>query len=55
MSKNKTSISLATSYQEIGEYWDSHDLAEVWEQTEYDNLTSQALLACPVTFRGILL
>ena len=34
MSENKTSISQATSYQEIGEYWDTHDLAEVWEQTE---------------------
>ena len=34
MSQNKTSISQATSYQEIGEYWDSHDLTEVWEQTE---------------------
>lgn len=34
MSENKSSISHATSYQEIGEYWDTHDLAEVWEQTE---------------------
>ena len=34
MSENKTSISQATSYQEIGGYWDTHDLAEVWEQTE---------------------
>ena len=34
MHENKTSVSRATSYQEIGEYWDTHDLAEVWEQTE---------------------
>jgi hypothetical protein len=34
MSQNKASISQATSYQEIGEYWDTHDLNEVWEQTE---------------------
>lgn len=34
MGENKSSISHATSYQEIGEYWDTHDLAEVWEQTE---------------------
>lgn len=33
MDENKTSISQATSYQEIGEYWDTHDLTEVWEQT----------------------
>jgi predicted HicB family RNase H-like nuclease len=34
MNESKTSISQATSYQEIGEYWDTHDLAEIWEQTE---------------------
>jgi len=34
MSKNRKSISQGRSYQEIGEYWDKHDLAEVWGQTE---------------------
>lgn len=34
MSANKSSISNAGSYQEIGEYWDKHDLAEVWDRTE---------------------
>ena len=34
MSENKSSISHVASYQEIGEYWDIHDLSEVWEQTE---------------------
>lgn len=34
MAENKSSISKATSYQEIGEYWDSHDLGEVWDETE---------------------
>ncbi len=34
MSHAKTSISQATSYQEIGDYWDTHDLAEVWDQTK---------------------
>jgi len=34
MSANKSSISNAGSYQEIGEYWDRHDLADVWERTE---------------------
>ena len=33
MAENKTPISNASSYAEIGEYWDSHDLAEHWEQT----------------------
>ncbi len=30
----KSSISQGQSYQEIGKYWDNHDLGEVWEQTE---------------------
>ncbi|HEY9246469.1 MAG TPA: hypothetical protein VIO11_06445 [Candidatus Methanoperedens sp.] len=34
MKKNKSSISKAQSYKEIGEYWDEHDLAEHWEETK---------------------
>jgi hypothetical protein len=34
MSKSKSSISKARSYREIGEFWDTHDLAEHWEQTQ---------------------
>jgi hypothetical protein len=34
MSENKSSVSEAKSYKEIGEYWDSHDLGEVWDKTE---------------------
>jgi len=34
MSEVKSSISQGQSYQEMGEYWDNHDLAEVWDQTE---------------------
>ena len=34
MSINKSSISNATSYQEMGEFWDKHDLAEVWDRTQ---------------------
>ncbi len=33
MGKNKTSVSKKSSYQEIGEFWDTHDLSEFWEQT----------------------
>jgi hypothetical protein len=29
----KSSISNATSYEEIGEFWDEHDTADYWEQT----------------------
>ena len=34
MSKNKTKISKSTTYSKMGEYWDKHDLSEVWDQTE---------------------
>jgi hypothetical protein len=34
MSGSRTSISGGSSYQEIGEYWDEHDLSEAWDQTK---------------------
>lgn len=34
MRKNKSSISKATSYADIGAYWDKHDLSDVWEKTK---------------------
>jgi hypothetical protein len=34
MRKNKSSISKSTTDLEIGEYWDQHDLTDVWGQTE---------------------
>ena len=34
MNENKTSISKANSYQESGEYWDRHDLGEIWDKTQ---------------------
>ena len=33
MPEGKTSISKAGSYEEIGEFWDTHDLADYWDQT----------------------
>ncbi len=30
----KSSISKAGSYQEIGEFWDTHDLTDYWDQTK---------------------
>lgn len=29
-----SSISNASNYQEMGEFWDTHDLTEVWDHTE---------------------
>ena len=34
MKKTKNLLSKAGSYREIGEFWDTHDLAEYWEQTK---------------------
>ena len=34
MSRGKTSISKKSSYREIGEFWDAHDLSEFWKQTK---------------------
>ena len=34
MDENKSSISQAQSYREIGDFWDTHDVTDYWEQTE---------------------
>ena len=34
MNESRTSISNARSYKEIGEFWDTHDLTDYWDQTE---------------------
>jgi hypothetical protein len=34
MKRNKSSISDAETYQEIGEFWDDHDLADYWDKIE---------------------
>lgn len=34
MNEGKTSVPQASSYEESGEYWDDHDLGNIWEQTE---------------------
>ena len=31
---NRTSVSGAQSYREIGEFWDGHDLADYWNETQ---------------------
>jgi hypothetical protein len=33
MRKNKSSISEASSYEDIGAYWDTQDLSKVWHKT----------------------
>lgn len=33
MAENKSSLSGSRSYQELSEYWDTHSLADHWDQT----------------------
>ncbi|PKO20596.1 MAG: hypothetical protein CVU38_19275 [Chloroflexi bacterium HGW-Chloroflexi-1] len=33
MSASRSSISQAQSYQEMGKFWDTHDLTQFWDQT----------------------
>ncbi|HEY0078041.1 MAG TPA: CopG family antitoxin [Pyrinomonadaceae bacterium] len=34
MRRNRSSVSKAGSYREIGEFWDNHDLSEHWDKSE---------------------
>jgi len=34
MKTDKSSISQAQSYREIGEFWDTHDATDFWDTTE---------------------
>ncbi len=34
MDKSKSSLSRARSYVEIGEFWDTHDLADYWDRAK---------------------
>jgi hypothetical protein len=34
MKRVKSTVSKATSYTEMGEYWDKHDLSDTWENTD---------------------
>jgi len=34
MSKGRCSLSNAKSYKEIGDFWDTHDLTDFWDQTK---------------------
>ena len=34
MRKHKSSLSEASSYRELGEFWDAHDLSDFWGKTK---------------------
>jgi len=51
MTRNRSSLSDARSYKEIGEYWDSHDLADVWGKTrkvEFDVAIESEMTYCAI-------
>lgn len=51
MNEGSNSLSGAHSYQELGEFWDAHDLAEHWDQTqpaEFEFLGGANIIYYPV-------
>lgn len=34
MKKSKSSVSKVSTYAEIGEFWDTHDLSKFWDKTK---------------------
>ena len=51
MKRNKSSISKASSYREMGEYWDTHDLSEKWAETrkvEFDVAIESETVYCAI-------
>ncbi|MBN1626982.1 MAG: hypothetical protein JW944_10705 [Deltaproteobacteria bacterium] len=34
LKQNKSSISRTTTYKEIGDFWDKHEVSDVWEKTK---------------------
>ncbi len=34
MKKTKSSVSKASTYAEIGEFWGAHDLSKIWDKTK---------------------
>ncbi|MBI5970632.1 MAG: hypothetical protein HY884_05710 [Deltaproteobacteria bacterium] len=34
MRKHRSSVSQASSYREIGEFWDANDLSDFWDKTK---------------------
>lgn len=49
--KAKSTISKATSYREMAEFWDTHDLADYWEQTK--PVEMEAMLESEVTYYAL--
>ncbi|MGA9381020.1 MAG: CopG family antitoxin [Phormidium sp.] len=51
--QGKSSISKASSYEEIGEFWDEHSLDEYWDQTYPVEFTINLGAKSKVIYYGI--
>jgi predicted HicB family RNase H-like nuclease len=51
MRENKSSISKAKSYKEMGEFWDTHDLSEFWDKTREEQF--EVNVASEVTYYAL--
>lgn len=51
MEKHKSSISQATSYKEIGAFWDTHDLADFWDKTK--EVSFESAIESEVTYYAV--
>jgi predicted DNA binding CopG/RHH family protein len=52
MKNNQSSVSKAETYEAIGRFWDEHDLADFWEQTEpvtFEIDLKKDVVYCPLT------
>jgi len=52
MKNNQSSVSKADTYEAIGRFWDEHDLADFWEQTEpvtFEIDLKEGVVYCPLT------
>jgi len=48
MAKNKSGISKAENYRQMGDYWDTHDLTEHWEEGK--DVRMNVAIASEVTY-----
>ena len=50
MAEGKTSISKASSYEEIGEFWDTHDLADYLDDSQIVDFNTSDIQSSKIYF-----
>lgn len=50
MTEDKTSISKASSYEEIGEFWDTHDLADYLDDSQIVDFNTSDIQSSKIYF-----